>query len=157
VSLSARHLLLLAKDVASLSALSARSFDRLSSEGSPRWFPVIGAAMMMLHIASTPCWAKVTSGEFGETIRWIDSMIVWSLTVSKSGFRFRTILLLGGPCIRFFRSSYGWVLVGVVLRIAPGWAHHADAAGFNGRVLTSTALNLRIVFSEIPIRSCSRR
>jgi hypothetical protein len=34
------------------------------------------------------------SGESGGTIRYIDSMIVWSLTELKFGFRFRTILLL---------------------------------------------------------------
>jgi hypothetical protein len=49
----------------------------------------------MLLAASTPCSAKVMSEESGGAIRWIDSMILWSLTVLKSGFRLRTILLLG--------------------------------------------------------------
>jgi hypothetical protein len=38
----------------------------------------------------------------------------------------------------------------------PSWAHHVDAAGFDGMVPTSTAPNLRVVFNGIPIRSCSR-
>jgi hypothetical protein len=42
------------------------------------------------------------------------------------------------------------------MRIAPGWAHHADAVGFNGRVPTSIASNLRVVFNGIPVRSYSR-
>jgi hypothetical protein len=49
----------------------------------------------MLPAVSTPYWAKATSEESGETIHWIDSMIIWSLTVLKFEFRFRTILLLG--------------------------------------------------------------
>jgi hypothetical protein len=35
------------------------------------------------------------SRESGGIIRRIDSIIVWSLTMLKSKFRFRTILLLG--------------------------------------------------------------
>jgi hypothetical protein len=50
---------------------------------------------MMLFVASTPYWAKATRGVFGRTIHRINSMIVWSLTVLRSEFRFRTILLLG--------------------------------------------------------------
>jgi hypothetical protein len=41
------------------------------------------------------------------------------------------------------------------MRTAPGWAHHVDASGFNGRVPTSNAPDLRVVFSGIPIRSFS--
>jgi hypothetical protein len=56
-----------------------------------------------------------------------------------------------------FRSLYGRVLAGAILRIAPSWAHHADAVGFDGGVPTSTAPNLRAIFNGIPIRRCSRR
>jgi hypothetical protein len=76
-------------------------------------------------------------------------MIVWSQILNNVAARC--------PCIRCFRSSYGQVLAGVVLRIAPDWPHHADAVGFDGRVSTSIDPNLRVIFDEIPIRSCSRR
>jgi hypothetical protein len=133
------------------------SFDRLPPEGLPRWLPAVGAAAVMLPAASTPCWAKALSRESSGTIHCINSKIIRSLTVLKSGFRFQTTLLLGGPCVRRFRPSNSWVLAGAILRITPGWAHHVDVTGFDGRVPASTAPNLRVVFEGIPIRCFSRR
>jgi hypothetical protein len=72
-SLSARRLLPLADAAVLLWALLARLFDRLPPKSSAHWF---SAAATMLPATSTLCWAKATSGEFGRTIRWIDSMIV---------------------------------------------------------------------------------
>jgi hypothetical protein len=94
-SLSARCLLPLAAAAASLRALLARSCDRLPPEGSPWWLPTVGAAVAMLPAVLNPCWAKATSGESGGTIHCIDSKIVWSRTMLKSGFGFRMMLLLG--------------------------------------------------------------
>jgi hypothetical protein len=61
-----------------------------------------------------------------------------------------------GPCIGCYRSSYGQVLARAVMRITPGWPHHADMVGFDGRVLASIAPDFRIVFNGILIRSCSQ-
>jgi hypothetical protein len=88
LSLSARHLLLLAENTASLQALFAQSYDRLPLDGLPRCFSIVGAAAVMLPTASVPCWAKVTSGESDGTICWIDFMIAWSLIELKSRFTF---------------------------------------------------------------------
>jgi hypothetical protein len=79
-------------------------------------------------------------------------MIVWSLIVLKSGFRFWTILLLRDLAL----DASDWVLVGAILRIALGWVHHVYVIGFDGRVPISTTPNLRVVFSGIPIRSFFR-
>jgi hypothetical protein len=44
------------------------------------------------------------------------------------------------------------------MRITPDWAHHVDATGFDGRVPTSTPLDLRVLFRRIPIKSyCGTR
>jgi hypothetical protein len=67
----------------------------VTTRGLTRWFSAIGVVAMMLPATSTPCWAKAMSGESTGTIHWIDSMIVWSLTILKFGFRFQIILLLG--------------------------------------------------------------
>jgi hypothetical protein len=86
--LLARCLLPLVDGATSLRALFVRSCDQLPPEGSPHWFSAVGADTMMLPVASSLYWAKVMSGESSGTIHWIDSMIVWSLIVLKSGFRF---------------------------------------------------------------------
>jgi hypothetical protein len=98
---------------------------------------------MMSFVALTPYWAKATRGVFSRSIHRINSMIVWSLTVLRSEFRFRTILLLGV----YASDALDPLMVRVVLRIAPGWAHHVDVVGFDNRVPTSTTLDLRVVFS----------
>jgi hypothetical protein len=65
--------------------------------------------------------------------------------------------IAGCPSITRFRSPDGRVLVGAILRVDPGWTHHADAAGLDGRVQVATAPDLWVVFNGIPIRSCPRR
>jgi hypothetical protein len=44
--------------------------------------------------------------------------------------------------IRRFRSPDGWLAARVVLRRWPSRAHHADAAGLNGRVPADVAPDL---------------
>jgi hypothetical protein len=61
------------------------------------------------------------------------------------------------PSIRRFKSPDGWVSAGVVPRWCPGGAHHADAVGFNGRVLADVAPDLWVVFNGVPIIGRSQR
>jgi hypothetical protein len=105
----------LAEDAASLQARFARASDRFPAEGFTHRFPVYRSAVITWLAASTPCGAKAPRGEPSGAMHWIDSMIIWSHTTLKSGFRSRTNLLSGVQA----SDAFDLPMVGYLLELFP--------------------------------------
>jgi hypothetical protein len=90
-----------------------------------------------------------------EEMCWIDSMMVWRRTMLKSGFRFRTSLLL------VVRASDAWdsLIIGYLLELF--WEGAPTGATMlmvlNSRVQAATSANLTVVLGGISIRRHSWR